>query len=136
MQNPEDEVIDRGPIESDYTPNLAKVEMAIQDHKQEVPMIDTKLVCYPIFLKVPCLGLSDTAFQFALNTVSFGSQNWTMHCNEATVMIWRVSDTPPEPIYSSSEVVFQLKQWLQKLFRESIIMLNGSSVHWTVKIVI
>jgi len=126
------EVIDGRPIESGYVTHLAQVEMAIQDHKLEIPMFDTQLGHYPIVLGAPQLWIPD-AVQFVSNTPFFRSQYCTMHCDQSPVMIQRVTEKPPKPIHIATEALFEPKVQPQRPLWGNIAFLNGSTILWTVK---
>jgi hypothetical protein len=65
------EVIDGRPIESGDITHIANVGMKIQEHKEQLPIVITKLGHYPIVLGIPWLRLHDVAVRFASNTVTF-----------------------------------------------------------------
>jgi hypothetical protein len=65
------EVIDGRPIESGHITHIAKVGMKIPEHKEQFPMLITKLGHYPIVLGIPWLWLHDVAVRLAFNTVTF-----------------------------------------------------------------
>jgi len=64
-------VIDGRPIESGDITYVAKMDMKIQDHGEQLPMFVTKLGHYPIVLGIPWLWLHHVAVRFASNTVTF-----------------------------------------------------------------
>jgi hypothetical protein len=126
------EVIDGRTIESGDITHLAKVEMGIQDHKEQIPMFVTKLGHYPIVQEIPWLRLHDVAVRFASNTVTFGTQYCITHWQDTPVTVQGVSEEPPGPVYGEE------KSWTvdirkPKPFRGSIVMLNGASFFRTVK---
>jgi hypothetical protein len=93
------EVINGRPIESGDITHIAKVGINIQDHKEQLPMLVTKLGHYPIVLGIPWLWLHNVAVHFASNTVTFDSQYCITHCHDAPVTVQGVTEEPPEPEY-------------------------------------
>jgi hypothetical protein len=98
------EVIDARPIESGDITHIAKDGMTIQEHKEQLPMLITKLGHYPIVLGIPWLRLHDVAGRFASNTVTFGSKYCIMHCLDTSVTIQGVTEEPPEPVYQFKDI--------------------------------
>jgi len=121
------EVIDRRPIESGDITHIAKVDMRIQGHGEQLPMFITKLGHYPIVLGMPWLRLYDVAVRFASNTVTFGSQYCTTHCHNRPIMIQGVTEEPPEPVYRNDKGIFEPQIPPKRPFRGNLVMLNGSS---------
>jgi len=126
------EVIDGRPIESGDITHVAKVEMRIQDHQEQLPMLVTKLGQYPIVLGISWLQLQDVAVWFASNMVTFESQYCTTHCHDAPVTVQGVTEEPPEPVYPP-EGIFEPQIHLQRPFPGNSVLLNGSSFFRTVK---
>ena len=126
------EVIGGRTIESGNITHLAKVEMGIQDHKEQIPMFVTKLGHYPIVLGIPWLRLHDVAVRFASNMVTFGSQYCTTHCQDTPITVQGVSEEPPEPVYEEMTLgTADIRK--VRPFRGSIVMINGASFFKTVK---
>jgi hypothetical protein len=126
------EVIDGRTIQSGDITHLAQVGMKIRDHKESLRMFVTNLGHYPVVVGIPSLRLHDIAFQFASNTVTFGSKYCTKNCQEKIVTVQGVSKEPPEPIYK------ERKLWTADIrkprpFRNNIVMLNGTTFFRTVQ---
>ena len=126
------EVIDGRTIESGDITHLAKVEMGIHDHKEQIPMFVTKLGHYPIVLGIPWLRLHDVAVRFASNMVTFGSQYCTIHCQVTPVTVQGVSEEPPEPVYEEKKLCMADIRRVRP-FQGNIVMLHGASFFRTVK---
>jgi len=101
------EVIDGRPIVSGEITHVAKVEMMVQDHKEQLPMFVTKSGHYPIVIGIPWLRLHDVAVWFASNTITFGSQYCTTHCHDPPVLVQGVTEEPPEPVYPQKGGIFE-----------------------------
>jgi hypothetical protein len=93
------EVIDGTTIQSGDITHLAKVEMGIQDHKEQIPMFVTKLGHYPIVLGIPWVRQHAGAVRSASNTVTIGSQYCITQVQDTSVTFQGVSEEPPEPVY-------------------------------------
>jgi len=67
------EVIDGRPISSGDITHVARVGLAIQEHRERLPMFVTKLGHYPVVLGIPWMELHDVAIRFSSRTLTFGS---------------------------------------------------------------
>jgi hypothetical protein len=126
------ELIDGRTIESGDITHLAKVEIRIQDHKEQIPRFMKKLGHYPIVLVIPWLRSHDMAVRFSSTTVTFGSQYCKTHCQETPVTVQGVSEEPPEPVYEEKKV-WTADIQKPKPLRGIIVMRNGTSILRTVK---
>jgi len=92
------EVIDGHPIESGIITHLTKLSMNINGHKEQIPMLITKLGHYPLVLGLPWLRRHDTNIQFASNTLTFDSDFCLTHCCTTATSIKGISIPLPERI--------------------------------------
>jgi len=126
------EVIDKRPIESGDTMYNAKVGMKIQCHGEQLPIIVTKWGHYPIVLGIRWLRLHYVSVRSASNTVTFGSQYCTTHCQDTPVRIQGVTEEPPELVYQVKDI-FEPQIKPQRAFRGNSVTLNGLSFFQTVR---
>lgn len=126
------DVINGQTIESEDSTHLGKLEMGIQDPKDRISMIITKLGHYPIVLVVWWLRLYDMALWFAYNMVTFRLQCCTTHCHVTSVTVWSVREEPPKPVYEE-RTLGTADIWKPKPCGENIVILNRASCLWTVK---
>jgi hypothetical protein len=63
------EVIDGRPIESGTITTMAKLNLGIQGHQEQLPAFVTKLGHYPIVLGLPWLQLHDVTIRFQKKTI-------------------------------------------------------------------
>ena len=95
------EVNDGIPISSSDIHYLARATLAIQKHREQLPMFVTKLGHYPLVLGIPWLRHHDFAIQFASNRMTFNSEFCMAHCNERPTTTWEVEEEPPAPQVAS-----------------------------------
>jgi len=98
------EVIDGRPISSGDITHVARVNLAIQEHREHLPMFVTKLGHYPVVLGIPWLELHDVAIRFSSRTLTFGSQYCIAHCNIQPTVAHALSVDPPEPILTTESL--------------------------------
>jgi len=127
------ELLDGSPIKSGDITHIANVGMTVKDHKEQLPMVVTKLGHYPIVPGLAWLRLHDVVVRFASNMVTFGSQFCTTHYHDAPITVQGVTAETPKPVSSGRSEIFEPPIHLQRHFRGCIVMVNGSSFFRTVK---
>jgi len=86
---------------------MAKVGMAIWDHKEQLPMFVTKLDYYPSDIGTSWIRVHDVAVCFVSNMVTFGSQYSMTDCHDELLTIRGVTEEPPEPVYPVKNDLFE-----------------------------
>ena len=91
------EVIDGRLIEVGLITHLTQLQMSINGHQEDIPIIVTKLGHYPIVLGLPWLCRHDIHVAFARNTLTFDSEFCLHHCcmHGNAVMIKGISIPTP-----------------------------------------
>jgi hypothetical protein len=83
------EVIDGRPIESGAITTMAKLDLGIRGHQEQLPMFVTKLGHYPIVLGLPWLQLHDVTVKFQKKRIGFESSYCQQHCqHHSSVWVW------------------------------------------------
>jgi len=106
LQHPRSlEVIDSRLISSGDISHVANTHLAILEHQATLPMFVTKLGHYPVMLGIPWLELHNVAIRFISQTMTFGSEYCTSHCNRTPTMVHAHSlaskIAPEEPVVSA-----------------------------------
>jgi len=76
----------------------------IHDHKEQLPMLLTKMEYSLIVHGIPWLPLHDVTVRFASNMVTFGSQYCMTHCHHPPVTVESVTEEPSELVYATSRI--------------------------------
>jgi hypothetical protein len=74
------EVIDGRPIESGTITTMAKLNIRIRSHQEQLPVFVTKFGHYPIVLRLPWLQLHDVTVKFHSQMIGFESGYCQQHC--------------------------------------------------------
>ena len=83
------EVIDGRPIESGTITTMAKLDLGIRGHQEQLPVFVTKLGHYPIVLGLPWLQLHDVTIKFQKKRIGFESSYCQQHCqHHSSIWVW------------------------------------------------
>jgi hypothetical protein len=101
------EVIDRRPIKSGTITTMAKLNLGIRGHQEQLPVFVTKLGHYPIVLGLPWLQLHDITVNFRNCSIGFECSYCPQHCQHHSSIwvreiIWKHYQTPRNQIWISA----------------------------------
>ena len=83
------EVIDGRPIESGTITTMAKLNIGIRLHQEQLPAFVTKLEHYPIVLGLSWLQLHDVTVKFQSRRIGFESSYCQQHCqHHSSIWVW------------------------------------------------
>jgi hypothetical protein len=93
------EVIDGRPIESWTITTMAKLDIGIKSHQEQLPPFFTKLACYPIILGLPWLQLQHVRVKFQRRPIGLESSYCQQHCQyHLSMWVWgNHMETVPDP---------------------------------------
>jgi len=126
------EVIDKRPIHLGEITHLAKVQLTIQDCKEQSPMFITKLGHYQIVLGVPWLKFHYVAVRFWASLISFGSLYCMTQCHYIRVTVLGVMQYLPEAVCEEA-TLFEQTIWPPWQVHGNIARLNGSSLQYAAR---
>jgi hypothetical protein len=83
------EVINRRSIESGTITTMAKLNLGIQSHQEQLPALVPKLGHYPIVLRLPLLQLHDVMVKLQSRRIGFESSYSQQHCqHHSSIWVW------------------------------------------------